>query len=49
MNTQFKNTLHTRATIEVYMIGLVSPMPSVVKRKARNAQMAGAPRTMIFE
>ena len=47
MKTQFRNTLHTRAKIDVYIIGFVTPMPSVVKRKARKINMPGAPSVII--
>ncbi|MEM7500768.1 MAG: hypothetical protein AAF417_01940 [Pseudomonadota bacterium] len=46
MKTQLKKTFDTSDRSDVYMIGFVSPIPSVVKRNAKNAQIAGAPRTM---
>ena len=48
MRHQFRKTLHASANTEVYMTGRVSPMPSVVKRIARNRKMPGAPQEMAF-
>ena len=46
MKTQFRNTLQASANMDVNMIGVVWPTPSVVNLNARNMKMPGAPNEM---